>query len=111
MAAPARIGVDHVGAADAGVTGALAAGPHAACALRESLSIGWGEQIELDEAWLLDKIVGRRRGGFCYELNGAFAWLLRQLGFHVDMLEAQVWSADGSDVLAALRPHDGGACG
>lgn len=59
----------------------------------ENLSIGWGESIVLEEEWLLDKIVRRRRGGFCYELNGAFAWLLRALGFHVDQVEARVWSA------------------
>ncbi|MEZ4557193.1 MAG: arylamine N-acetyltransferase [Caldilineaceae bacterium] len=89
----ARIGVDHVGPPTQASLARLQQA-HMLHVPFESLSIGWGEQIELDEAWLLDKIVGRRRGGFCYELNGAFAWLLRQLGFHVDMLEAQVWSAD-----------------
>ena len=39
----------------------------------ENLSIHLGEPISLDEADLIDKIVCRRRGGFCYELNGAFA--------------------------------------
>ncbi|HLE74088.1 MAG TPA: arylamine N-acetyltransferase, partial [Anaerolineales bacterium] len=37
--------------------------------------------IHLDEESLWDKIVERRRGGFCYELNGLFAWLLKQIGF------------------------------
>ncbi len=27
------------------------------------------------------KIVENQRGGFCYELNGLFQWLLNQLGF------------------------------
>ena len=89
----ARIGVDHVGPPTQASLARLQQA-HMLYVPFESLSIGWGEQIELDETWLLDKIVGRRRGGFCYELNGAFAWLLRQLGFHVDMLEAQVWSAE-----------------
>jgi arylamine N-acetyltransferase len=44
---------------------------------------------------LYDKIVRRRRGGFCYELNGLFAWLLRQLGFTVTLLSARVAQADG----------------
>jgi N-hydroxyarylamine O-acetyltransferase len=39
---------------------------------------------------LFDKIVGHRRGGFCYELNGLFAALLRALGFKVTMLSAAV---------------------
>ena len=36
----------------------------------ENLSIHLSEPISLDEDKLLDKIVTRRRGGFCYELNG-----------------------------------------
>jgi N-hydroxyarylamine O-acetyltransferase len=52
--------------------------------------------IHLDEPALLDKIVAGRRGGFCYELNGAFAWLLRQIGFGVDHLNGRVLRADGS---------------
>ena len=30
-----------------------------------------------------DKVVTRRRGGYCFELNGLFAWLLRELGYSV----------------------------
>ena len=61
----------------------------------ENLSIHRGERIELDESWILDKIVERRRGGFCYELNGAFSALLRALGFRVDRLAARVYGAGG----------------
>jgi N-hydroxyarylamine O-acetyltransferase len=39
--------------------------------------------------------VRRRRGGFCYELNGLFAALLRALGFEVTLLAAGVSRADG----------------
>ena len=53
-------------------------------------------QIRLEEASLWDKIVVRHRGGFCYELNGAFAWLLKQLGFEVTYLNARVFSRDGT---------------
>ena len=49
----------------------------------ENLSIHLGEPISLDEADLVDKIVRRRRGGFCYELNGLFALLLEALGAQV----------------------------
>jgi N-hydroxyarylamine O-acetyltransferase len=41
----------------------------------ENLSIHLGEPIVLDEDQLFEKIVVRRRGGFCYELNGLFAAL------------------------------------
>ena len=61
----------------------------------ENLSIHSGEPIVLEDSALFDKIVDRRRGGFCYELNGLFAALLRALGFEVVMLSAQVANADG----------------
>jgi N-hydroxyarylamine O-acetyltransferase len=61
----------------------------------ENLSIHYGQPIILDEAALYDKIVRRRRGGFCYELNGLFAWLLRRLGYTVDLLSAEVAETDG----------------
>jgi N-hydroxyarylamine O-acetyltransferase len=62
----------------------------------ENLSIHWGESIELRDDALFDKVVMRRRGGFCYELNGLFAALLRALGFDVTMLSAQVFGANES---------------
>lgn len=62
----------------------------------ENLSIHIGEPITLDADALSDKIVRRRRGGFCYELNGAFAMLLRALGFDVSLLGAKVYRDDGT---------------
>lgn len=56
----------------------------------ENLSIHMGEPIALGLAALHDKIVRRRRGGFCYELNGLFAELLRRLGYRVTLLSAGV---------------------
>lgn len=57
----------------------------------ENLDIHLGRAIQLDEQHLYDKIVTQRRGGFCYELNGLFAWMLRELGFQVDLLSAEVF--------------------
>lgn len=62
----------------------------------ENLSIHTGEQIRLRSDWLFDKVVRRRRGGFCYELNGLFAELLVDLGFPVERLAARVFRDDGS---------------
>ena len=62
----------------------------------ENLSIHSREPIVLDDRALFEKIVGRRRGGFCYELNGLFAALLGAMGFDVAMLSAQVANAEGS---------------
>ncbi len=84
----------------------------------ENLSVHLGEEIVLEEQRLLDKVVTARRGGFCYELNGAFGALLTALGFQVtllagrvrvdeerlgipyDHLALRVRAADGSDWLA-----------
>jgi N-hydroxyarylamine O-acetyltransferase len=52
--------------------------------------------IQLEEESLWDKIVIRKRGGFCYELNGMFAWLLKQIGFNVAYLNGRVYRGDGS---------------
>ncbi|MFF7139624.1 arylamine N-acetyltransferase [Streptomyces nodosus] len=61
----------------------------------ENLSLHLGEEIVLAEERLLEKIVDRRRGGFCYELNGAFAVLLRALGFEVALLAARTYGKEG----------------
>jgi N-hydroxyarylamine O-acetyltransferase len=62
----------------------------------ENLDIHAGVPIILDDASLFAKIVGRRRGGICYELNGAFAWLLRALGFDVTIVAANVHDGAGT---------------
>ncbi|HEY0447823.1 arylamine N-acetyltransferase family protein [Actinophytocola sp.] len=62
----------------------------------ENLSIHLGEPITLDEGVLVAKVVDRGRGGFCYELNGLFASLLRALGFPVTLLSAQVYTPAGT---------------
>jgi N-hydroxyarylamine O-acetyltransferase len=62
----------------------------------ENLDIGLGRAIKLDQDSLWEKIVERRRGGFCYELNGMFALLLRELGFRVELLSAGVANGSGS---------------
>ena len=63
----------------------------------ENLDIHLGRPIVCDEARFLHKVVQERRGGFCYELNGAFAALLRALGFDVTLLSARVVGSDGSE--------------
>jgi N-hydroxyarylamine O-acetyltransferase len=78
----------------------------------ENLSIHLGEPIVLEPAALVDKLVERRRGGFCYELNGAYAALLSALGYDVALLAARVHGGGGLgppfDHLA-LRADLGGA--
>lgn len=80
----------------------------------ENLSIHLGEEIVLEEKRLLDKVVGARRGGFCYELNGSFGALLAALGYDVALLAARVYGDEKRlgipyDHLALrVRTVDGG---
>ncbi|AZQ34696.1 arylamine N-acetyltransferase [Streptomyces cyaneochromogenes] len=81
----------------------------------ENLSIHLGEEIVLEEKRLLDKVVGAGRGGFCYELNGAFGALLTALGFDVTLLAARVHGKEGrlgipyDHMALKVRTVDGGA--
>lgn len=81
----------------------------------ENLDIGFGRPIRLTGEALWEKLVVQKRGGFCYELNGLFAWLLQQLGFDVTYLNARVYNRQGQlgidfDHLALLVqiPHQPG---
>jgi len=82
----------------------------------ENLDISLGTKLDLSTDALLDKLLRQGRGGFCYELNQAFALLLEALGFTVSRLSARVHNgkdfgldfdhmlllvdADGKDYLA-----------
>lgn len=78
----------------------------------ENLSIHLSEPISLDEDALIDKVVRRRRGGFCYELNGAFGFLLEALGATVGRVSARVHGEAGlgppfDHMALIVRPADG----
>ena len=61
----------------------------------ENLDNHLGRRIVLDEEEVVRKILDERRGGICYELNGAFCALLRAMGFKVSMLSAGVARDEG----------------
>jgi N-hydroxyarylamine O-acetyltransferase len=61
----------------------------------ENLDVHLKRPIVLDEERMVNKIVGERRGGICYELNTAFCSLLRGLGFRVSILSAGVARDEG----------------
>lgn len=78
----------------------------------ENLDIGWKRPIRLDSVSLWNKIILQRRGGFCYELNGLFAELLRSIGYDVTYLNARVFNNKGQlgidfDHLALLVKTSG----
>jgi N-hydroxyarylamine O-acetyltransferase len=97
----ARIGADRPSAPDAGALRELQL-RHLRTVPFENLSIHLGEEIVLADEALVAKLVDRHRGGFCYELNGAFAALLTALGYRVTMLAARVFTPVG---LGPLFDH------
>jgi N-hydroxyarylamine O-acetyltransferase len=78
----------------------------------ENLDIHYGNRIKLDIPAIYEKVVLSRRGGFCYELNGLFYHLLRNLGFDAQIISGRVYGKDGSygeeyDHLAIVANVDG----
>lgn len=61
----------------------------------ENLDVVAGRTIPIDRAAHYEKVVTAGRGGFCYELNGLFDWLLGELGFRPRFVEGQVNGEDG----------------
>lgn len=56
----------------------------------ENLDVFHRRPVRTDIDWSVTKIVDRGRGGWCFELNGAFGSLLASLGFDVRRLGAAV---------------------
>lgn len=60
----------------------------------ENLDVFHRRGVNTDVSTSLRKIVERRRGGWCFELNGAFGWLLRELGFEAVYVSCRVRGDD-----------------
>ena len=99
----ARIGFHGAAGADLATLNALQFG-HVAAIPFENLAPLLGEPVRLDPASLQEKLVTRRRGGWCFEHNLLLAHVLRALGFEVTTLAARVrWNVP-PDVQTA-RSH------
>ncbi|PRY45081.1 arylamine N-acetyltransferase family protein [Umezawaea tangerina] len=86
---------------------------HLATVPFENLDVHLDAVVPLDRAAILDKVVARRRGGYCYELNTAFGALLEALGFDVTLACAAIGPRDAEQPLwgnhvALLVRVDGG---
>jgi len=61
--------------------------------------------FDLGAEALVDKLVRRRRGGYCYELNGLLGYVLERLGYGVDRFAGRVvWMSEPGSPLPA-RTH------
>ena len=99
----ARIGFEGRPAPDAATLAALHA-LHAQAIPFENLAAFLGEPVRLDPASLEEKLVARRRGGWCFEQNLLFAHVLEAIGFPVRRLAARVrWNVPPGRVTA--RSH------
>jgi N-hydroxyarylamine O-acetyltransferase len=56
----------------------------------ENLDVQLGRKVGFDLDAIYRKLVSSRRGGWCYEMNGLFAWALEQIGFKVTRLAGAV---------------------
>jgi arylamine N-acetyltransferase len=57
--------------------------------------------VDLGQAALTDKLVYRRRGGYCYEQNGLMGYVLAEMGFGVERLAGRVvWMSTSDEVPA-----------
>ncbi|GAA4649937.1 hypothetical protein GCM10023116_22190 [Kistimonas scapharcae] len=70
----------------------------------ETIDLRLDIPVSMDIEAIYKKVVLRRRGGYCYELNRLFAWLLRKLGFKLHYLSASLWHGErGLRILAQLE--------
>jgi N-hydroxyarylamine O-acetyltransferase len=75
----------------------------------ENLDIHLGRELSLDLDAIFDKLVTRRRGGWCYEMNALLAWALREIGFDVTFLGGTVGrdqrgdAAEGNHLVLLVR--------
>ena len=69
----------------------------------DALDCHLGNRVTVEPVDAYRKVVEHGRGGYCFELNGLFAWLLEQLGFAVTLLAAQ--PAIGDDRYALPDAH------
>lgn len=72
---------------------------HLATVPFENLDVQLGRPVDLDPDRIFEKIVARRRGGWCYEMNGIFGWALRELGFDVARLAGGVRRDQAGDAV------------
>lgn len=62
----------------------------------ENLDIHRKRPIILNTENFYRKIIEEKRGGFCYELNGLFNELLKEISFQTKIISAKVFGRDGN---------------
>ncbi len=78
----------------------------------ENLDIHLGRKLPLGLAQAYQKIVLEQRGGWCFEMNTLFAWVLREIGFEVQCLSSGVLrpngqTPDGDHMILLVKLEEG----
>ncbi len=63
----------------------------------ENLDVQLGRPLTIDPEAAFAKLVTRRRGGWCYEMNGLMGWALGEIGFKVTRLTGAVMRSAAGD--------------
>ena len=57
----------------------------------ENFSIALNERVTMNMEAMYDKVINKKRGGFCFELNSLFAWLLKELGYTIKLISCRTY--------------------
>jgi N-hydroxyarylamine O-acetyltransferase len=81
---------------------------HLAAIPYENLDVQLQRRVGFDLDAIHRKLVLERRGGWCYEMNGLFAWALEQIGFRITRLAGGVGREQAGD--RSIGTHLACAC-
>ncbi|MDJ1497358.1 arylamine N-acetyltransferase [Cytophagaceae bacterium DM2B3-1] len=62
----------------------------------ENLDVRYNQLFSLQLEKVYEKIVTQMRGGFCYELNLIFNWLLNKIGFSSKLISSRIFDDAGN---------------
>ena len=63
----------------------------------ENLDVQFGRLVTIERPAIYEKIVTKKRGGWCYEMNGIMGWALGALGFNVTRATGSVMREASGD--------------
>lgn len=79
----------------------------------ENIDVQFGRLVTIERPAIYEKIVEKKRGGWCYEMNGIMGWALGELGFKVTratgsvMRETSGEASDGNHLVLRVELPDG----
>jgi N-hydroxyarylamine O-acetyltransferase len=78
---------------------------HAAALAFENIDVLLGRGVRIDIASVQDKLVHRKRGGYCFEQNGLLEAALGAIGFALQPLAARVVRGRPATAPGSARAH------